>query len=80
MTKKAKTVLKAQTTTAASVATHEKKAVFQSSDIMRMFGISRATVWRWVRNGTLPKPVKMGTQLNVWKPEQIEAFVSKLGD
>jgi predicted DNA-binding transcriptional regulator AlpA len=69
----------AQTITATQVAIYEKKAVYQSSDIMRMFGISRATVWRWVKNGTLPAPVKFGTRLNVWKPDQIEDFVAKLG-
>jgi predicted DNA-binding transcriptional regulator AlpA len=73
------TVLSAQTIAATQIANHEKKAVYQSSDIMTMFGISRATVWRWVKNGTLPKPVKFGTRLNVWKPEQIEDFVAKLG-
>jgi predicted DNA-binding transcriptional regulator AlpA len=73
------TVLSAQTTTATRVAIYEKKAVYQSSDIMTMFGISRATLWRWVKNGTLPAPVKFGTRLNVWKPEQIENFIAKLG-
>jgi predicted DNA-binding transcriptional regulator AlpA len=77
MAKKA-TVLSAQTITAAQITTN-KKAVYQSADIMKMLGISRATVWRWVKNGTLPKPVKFGTRLNVWKPEQIEDFVAKLG-
>jgi predicted DNA-binding transcriptional regulator AlpA len=73
------TVLSAQTTTATRVAVHEKKAVYQSSDIMTMFGISRATLWRWVKNGTLPAPVKFGARLNVWKPDQIEDFIAKLG-
>jgi predicted DNA-binding transcriptional regulator AlpA len=76
---KKSTVLSAQSITATQVAIHEKKAVYQSSDIMTMFGISRATVWRWVKNGTLPKPVKFGTRLNVWKPDQIEDFIEKLG-
>jgi predicted DNA-binding transcriptional regulator AlpA len=79
MSKTHSTVLSAQTITATQVATN-KKAVYQSADIMTMFGISRATVWRWVKNGTLPKPVKFGTRLNVWKPEQIEDFVAKLGE
>jgi predicted DNA-binding transcriptional regulator AlpA len=74
-----KTVLNAQTITTANAATHEKKAVFQTSDIMSMFGISRATVWRWIKDGTLPAPIKMGARLNVWRVADIDAFVSKMG-
>jgi predicted DNA-binding transcriptional regulator AlpA len=79
MTNKASIVLDAQIIAATQIANHSKKAVFLSSDIMCMFGISRATLWRWVKNGTLPAPVKFGTRLNVWKPEQISIFVEKLG-
>ena len=28
-------------------------------DIAERYGISRATVWRWVREGLLPKPIKI---------------------
>jgi predicted DNA-binding transcriptional regulator AlpA len=52
--------------------------IYKTEDIMRMFGIGRSTVWKWVKNGTLPAPAKLG-KLNVWKLEQIEDFIAKLG-
>jgi predicted DNA-binding transcriptional regulator AlpA len=52
--------------------------IYKSEDIMDVLGISRATLWRWVKNGTLPAPGKLG-KLNVWNTEVIEKFIAKLG-
>jgi predicted DNA-binding transcriptional regulator AlpA len=30
-------------------------------------GIAPATVWRWVREGRLPAPVKLGPNTTAWK-------------
>ncbi len=76
MAKTANTVLNAQTNTESN---EHKKLVLQSGDVMQQLGISRATLWRWVREGIFPKPVKIGNRLNVWKPEQLTDFVEKLG-
>jgi predicted DNA-binding transcriptional regulator AlpA len=31
------------------------------------YGTSRATWWRWVRNGHAPKPVKLAANTTRWK-------------
>jgi len=28
--------------------------------VVALFGVSKPTVWRWARNGTLPAPTKRG--------------------
>jgi predicted DNA-binding transcriptional regulator AlpA len=38
--------------------------------------VSRATVWRWVREGHLPPPFKIGAGTTVWDVDQIDAFLA----
>ena len=38
--------------------------------------VSPATIWRWVREGKMPKPFKLGTGTTVWSTESIEAFIA----
>ncbi|WP_322003340.1 helix-turn-helix transcriptional regulator [Marinobacter alexandrii] len=34
--------------------------------------VSRQTIWRWVREGNLPSPIKLGTNCTRWKLSDIE--------
>lgn len=43
------------------------------------FSISRATVWRWVSENKLPKPIKLAAGTTRWRLSDIEAFENKLG-
>lgn len=38
--------------------------------------VSPATVWRWTREGKLPKPFKLSAGTTVWNLADIEAFVA----
>lgn len=38
--------------------------------------VSPATIWRWVRDGKFPKPIKLGASVTGWAVDEIEAFVS----
>lgn len=38
------------------------------------YNIHRATVWRWVRIGRLPKPVRFGGNVTRWRMADIEKF------
>jgi len=41
-----------------------------------LFGISGATVWRWVRNGSLPTPRKRGPRVTTWNVGQLRAVLT----
>ena len=43
-------------------------------DLMKFFKVSRKTVDNWVRDGALPKPIKMGRRI-FWKRSEIEAYI-----
>ena len=38
--------------------------------------VSPATIWRWVREGKMPKPFKLGAGTTVWSAEAVEAFIA----
>lgn len=42
-------------------------------DLMKRYDVSKATIWRWAKNGLLPKPVKLNGCTR-WKLEEITKF------
>ncbi|HEY1979306.1 MAG TPA: AlpA family phage regulatory protein [Xanthobacteraceae bacterium] len=52
----------------------------QSQLIPAIFPFSSATLWRKVKAGTFPKPVKLGTRITAWRVEDIRALIAKVGD
>lgn len=43
-----------------------------------LFGISHATVWRRVGNGSLPKPRKFGPRTTTWAVGELRAVLNGL--
>jgi predicted DNA-binding transcriptional regulator AlpA len=41
-----------------------------------LLAVSPATIWRWVREGTFPKPFKLGKSVTVWDAAEIDAFIA----
>lgn len=39
--------------------------------------VSPPTVWRWVREGCLPKPFKIRDSVTVWNADEVEAFIER---
>lgn len=42
-----------------------------------LFPVSPATIWRWVREGKMPKPFKLGEGITVWERSEIERFIAE---
>lgn len=42
--------------------------------LSQLLDVSRQTVWRWVREGNLPQPLKLGPNCTRWKMSDIEAW------
>lgn len=45
-----------------------------------MLGISLATLDRWVRNGTLPKPTKLGEKITAFDAVEINQWLAERRD
>lgn len=41
--------------------------------VMRLYGVSAATIWRGVKNGTIPKPSKLSERCTAWSVRAIRA-------
>jgi predicted DNA-binding transcriptional regulator AlpA len=53
-------------------AAHVRQRTVQS-----LFGISPATVWRWVNSGALPKPHKHGPRVTAWNVGELRAVLHR---
>ena len=51
--------------------------VRQSQLIPVIFPFSPATLWRKVKAGTFPKPVKLGPRITAWRVEDIRSLIEK---
>lgn len=47
----------------------------QSALIPNIVPLSPATLWRWVRNGTFPAPVKLGENVTAWRCEDVRQWI-----
>ena len=50
----------------------------QAQLIPAIFPFSSATLWRKVKAGTFPKPVKLGPRITAWRVEDIRAFQAQV--
>ena len=37
--------------------------------------VSRATIWRWVKSGEFPAPIKLAERVTAWKLEEVLAWL-----
>ena len=44
-------------------------------DVMKKTGLARSTVWLWVKEGKLPKPIKLSERVTVWKESDIDEWM-----
>ncbi len=49
---------------------------FRVADLHAQLGISRATIWAWVKQGKFPKPIKLGENVTAWPAADVEAWAA----
>lgn len=52
------------------------RVLISDKDVAEMIGGSRATVWRRVKDGVLPEPIKFGGMTR-WIQSEVEAAIAK---
>jgi prophage regulatory protein len=49
-------------------------------EVMDKLGIARSTVWLYVEQEKLPKPIKLSPRVTVWRESEINAYIAdKIG-
>jgi prophage regulatory protein len=41
--------------------------------------VSAATLWRWVKRGLFPRPVKLSERVTAWRAEDVQQWMSQQG-
>lgn len=44
-------------------------------DLAALLSVSRGTVWRWSRNGQLPKPIQLGPATKRWRLDEVLSYI-----
>lgn len=47
---------------------------FCDADLAMRFSVARQTIWRWVAEGTFPKPIKLSAGCTRWRAADVEAW------
>ena len=45
------------------------------AEVEKRCGVSRSTVYRWMRTGQFPEPVRVGPRAVRWPASEIEAYL-----
>ena len=48
----------------------------RAQELAAMLAVHRTTLWRWVHDGHLPRPVKLGSNTVAWESTQIDAWLA----
>lgn len=56
--------------------TQIQPAFYREPDILALVGCSKATLWRWRRDGLFPPPVELGPNSLAWRREDVEAWIA----
>lgn len=43
-------------------------------EIAARLGVARASIWRWVAEGSFPKPIKLSAGCTRWRSADVEAW------
>ena len=52
--------------------------LLNSKDVMDALGVSESTLYRLIRSGAVPRPIKLSRQCNRWREADIEAALEVL--
>jgi prophage regulatory protein len=44
-------------------------------EVVRRVGISRSSVWLWVRQGRFPEPIRVGPRVTCWRQTEIDRWI-----
>lgn len=49
--------------------------ILRRPDVEARTGLSRSTIYQWMKEGTFPQPVALGARLVGWRESDIEAWL-----
>lgn len=56
----------------------EKHGMLRAQEVLQLLPISRSALYEGVKNGTYPKPVKLGGKMSAWYVRDIVNYIEGL--
>ena len=53
-----------------------RERLIPCSEVQRLTGLSRSTIYAWMRQGRFPKPVRVGRRAVRWRLEEVLEFIA----
>ena len=50
---------------------------YRLTQLKQQLSVSRSSIWAWVKNGTFPKPIKLGKNCTAWNSSDIHAWIEQ---
>ena len=55
--------------------TSKEVQFYRLSQLKKQLSVSRSSIWAWVKNGSFPKPIKLGKKCTAWNADDVHAWV-----
>jgi len=53
-----------------------QQRICRPREAVSMLGVSKSTLWRMVKDGIIPPPIKIGRQAVGWRSETLSEFIN----
>ena len=48
---------------------------YRLSQLKQQLSVSRSSIWAWVKEGSFPKPIKLGKNCTAWNAEDVHVWI-----
>ena len=53
---------------------NNKPEFLKDTELANRYGVSRPTIWRWLKEGKIPNPIKIGVGVTRWKVKDLQVW------
>jgi prophage regulatory protein len=50
--------------------------LIRQPEVLRRVGISKSTLWDWIKADRFPRPVRLGERAVAWRASEIDAWIA----